>query len=80
MPDTALTKKEAIAFLGLDAKLFENYFKNACEFNCQKRNGGRSRFFFRKEILEQWLKDHNWRTVELDINDYRLCLNCIRLI
>ena len=46
-----LTKKEAIDFLGLDEKLFENYFRNACEFNCMERKGG-GRFFFEKERIK----------------------------
>lgn len=33
----SLTKLEAIKFLGLDEKLFENYFRNACEFGCLER-------------------------------------------
>lgn len=28
-----LTKKEAIKYLGLDEKTFDNYFKNADEFS-----------------------------------------------
>ena len=37
-----LTKKEAMEFLGIDEKMFNNYFRNAGEFNCQKRkNGGK---------------------------------------
>lgn len=70
-----LTKKEAIEFLSLDKKLFENYFEKACEFDCLERKNGRGRFFFNKENLERWLKDCKYRTVELDISDYRLCLD-----
>jgi len=72
---TVLKKREAVEFLGLDEKLFENYFKNACEFSCLERNNGRGRFLFDKDDLEKWLRDYRWRTVELDINDYRLCLD-----
>jgi len=70
-----LSKKEAIEFLGLDDKLFDNYFKNACELACLERSNGRGRFLFKKEELEKWLADHKWRTIELDINDYKLCLD-----
>jgi predicted DNA-binding transcriptional regulator AlpA len=31
-----LSKKEAVEFLGLDKKTFDNYFKNAVEFPCLK--------------------------------------------
>ena len=41
-----LTKKEAVEYLGLDDKTFDNYFKNAAEFPCIDRNGGRGRFYF----------------------------------
>lgn len=70
-----LNKKEAIKLLGLDDKLFDNYFKNACEFGCLKRKKGRGRFLFKKEIFEEWLVDHKWRTVDLNIDDYKLCLD-----
>ncbi len=48
-----LTKKEAIEFLGLDDKTFDNYFKNAAEFPCVDRNGGRGRFYFDEDILRK---------------------------
>lgn len=70
----SLTKKEAIEFLGLDSKLFENYFRNASEFNCLKRAGG-GRFYFDKELLQNWLDDYKWRTIELNMADYQLCLD-----
>ena len=35
-----LSKKEAVEFLGLDDKTFDNYFKNTAEFPCVDRNGG----------------------------------------
>jgi len=70
-----LTKREAVILLKLDEKLFDNYFKNACEFNCLKRNNGWGRFYFDQEVLRRWLDDFKWRTVELDIKDYQLCLD-----
>ena len=44
-----LSRREAIEFLGLDEKTFDNYFKNAGEFNALERNGGRGFFRFDKE-------------------------------
>lgn len=70
-----LTKKEAVKFLGLDEKTFENYFKNAEEFRCLERWGGRGRYFFDQEELERWMRGYKWRTVELGFEDYVLCLD-----
>ncbi|KKR29999.1 MAG: hypothetical protein UT61_C0016G0010 [Candidatus Woesebacteria bacterium GW2011_GWA1_39_8] len=69
-----LTKKEAVDFLGLDGTLFENYFRNACEFSCMERTKG-DRFYFDKEALQKWLDDYRWRTIELNLADYQLCLD-----
>ncbi len=70
-----LTKREAIKFLGIEEKTFDNYFRNAGEFSCLPRKSGKGRYYFKKSELENWLKDFKWRTVELDINDYALCLD-----
>ena len=70
-----LTKKEAVIYLGLDVKTFDNYFKNAAEFPCLERNGGRGRFYFNEDVLREWKNGLAWRTVELDIDDYALCLD-----
>ncbi|HLC43762.1 MAG TPA: hypothetical protein VJK08_01365 [Patescibacteria group bacterium] len=73
--DKRLTKKEAIDFLSLDEKIFENYFRNACEFSCLKRETGNGRFYFNRTVLQKWLDDFRWRTIELNIADYQLCLD-----
>lgn len=70
-----ISKKEAISFLGLDDKTFDNYFKNAREFNCLDRNGSRGRFLFDKEKLGEWKDNRDWRTVKLNKDDYTLCLD-----
>lgn len=70
-----LTKKEAVEYLGLDEKTFDNYFKNALEFPCLKRIGERGRFYFYEDVLRRWKEDLKWRTVELNIGDYALCLD-----
>jgi len=72
--DDLLTKKEAIEFLKLDDKIFDNYFKNAGEFNCIERVG-RGRFMFDKQALKKWQDGTQWRTVELTKEDYALCLD-----
>lgn len=70
-----LTKREAIEYLGLDSKVFDNYFRNAGELHSLSRSGGRGRFLFAINDLEQWLKSYKWRTVELTFDDYVLCLD-----
>src|SRR3989344_5002965 len=70
-----LSKKEAIAFTSLDEKTFTNYFTNAKEFSCVDRNGSRGRFMFNKADLEKWIEGRKWRIVELDKEDYSLCLD-----
>lgn len=69
-----LTKKEALEFVGLDERTFDNYFKNAGEFPCLKRSG-RGRFLFDQAVLEKWKAGIKWRTFELTIEDYALCLD-----
>ena len=70
-----LTKKEAVEFLGLDHKTFDNYFKNAAEFPCIDRNGGRGRFYFDQDILFKWKEGYMSRIVTLDRDDYAVCLD-----
>jgi len=73
--DKILSKKEAIEFLGLDEKTFDNYFKNAEEFKSLPRQNGRGRFLFDQKELRKWLDDYKRRTVELTAQDYALCLD-----
>lgn len=70
-----LNKRQAIEFLNLDEKVFDNYFRNADEFSCLSREGNRGRFYFDKAILQKWLDGYKWRMVELTVEDYRLCLD-----
>jgi hypothetical protein len=70
-----LSKKEAVNFLGLDEKTFNNFFKNADEFKSIPRKNERGRFIFEEKALKQWLDGYKWRTVQLDSGDYALCLD-----
>lgn len=70
-----LTKREAIDFLGLDEKVFDNFFRNADEFSCVPRENNRGRFYFVKEHLAKWHESFKWRSVELNIEDYQQCLD-----
>ncbi len=70
-----LSKKEAVRFLDLDEKVFENYFRNAGEFACLPRPNNRGRLLFEENELKQWLEAYNRRIVELTLEDYALCLD-----
>lgn len=74
MPEI-ISKKEAVSFLGLEEKTFDNYFKNAKEFSCLPRKGGNGRFYFDKEKLKEWKENRDWRTVKLNKEEYALCLD-----
>ena len=69
-----LKKSEAIKFLGLDSKIFENFFRSASEFSPLPRSG-KGPFYFSKRELEAWLESYKWRTITLDREDYKLCLD-----
>ena len=75
MQNNVLTKKQAIDFLQLDEKVFDNFFKNAEEFPCLPRENGRGRFFFNEDDLQKWLDEYKWRTIELTLEDYQVCLD-----
>lgn len=70
-----LSKREAIAFLQLDDKLFDNFSKNAGEILPLPRTGNRGRFKFDKDKLSAWKKFYEWRTVKLSADDYLKCLD-----
>lgn len=69
-----LTKIDAIKTSGLDEKTFENYFKNANEFSSLPRVG-KGRFLFDEDELKRWGEDRKRRTIELNCEDYALCLD-----
>ncbi len=75
MNNNVLTKTEAAGFVGLDQKTFDNYFKNADEFRSVPRKNGKGRFYFNRQELEKWLEGYKWRTIELTLEDYKLCLD-----
>jgi len=73
--DRVLSKKEAIEFLGIDEKTFNNFFRNAGELECIPRRNDRGRFIFHESELKKWLESYTWRTVLLNVNDYAVCLD-----
>ena len=70
MPN-ALNKRQAVEFLGIDEKIFDNYFKYADELHPLPRTG-KGAFKFNDDELEQWKENRRWRTVELTFEDYEL--------
>ncbi len=70
-----LNKKEALRLSELDEKTFNNFFKNADEIQCLPRPNNRGRFCFNEEEIKRWLVSYKWRNVELNKNDYALCLD-----
>lgn len=73
--DDLLSKAEAIEFLGLDPKVFDNYFKNAQEFTAEVRPTPNARFKFSKRKLTEWKRAYEWRTVSLGRDEYNECLD-----
>ncbi|TKJ18829.1 MAG: hypothetical protein CEE43_17005 [Promethearchaeota archaeon Loki_b32] len=70
MPDD-LTKKEAIKYLDISDKCFENYFKLSKEIKGEKKSNGR--WYFEKNHLESWKKLKEQRTINLSMNEYEKC-------
>ncbi|HET9850323.1 MAG TPA: hypothetical protein VFP35_01725 [Candidatus Saccharimonadales bacterium] len=70
-----INRREAITLVGLDEKVFNNFFRTAGEFSCLPRPGGRGFFKFDDGELKAWRASYDWRTVELTLDDYKLCLD-----
>lgn len=70
-----LSRKEAIKYLNLDEKTFDNYFKNAGEFPCLVRKRNKGRYLFNEEVLKKWKQSYDWRVIALTAKDYALCLD-----
>jgi hypothetical protein len=70
-----LTKSEAIRFLGLDEKVFENFFKNAGEFESLPRPNNAGFYFFEEKKLDEWKKSYESRVFTLTKNDYAKCMD-----
>lgn len=70
-----LSKKQAIEFLGIDDKLFDNFFQIAGEFQTAPRKNRYSRIMFDENELRSWLEGYKFRTIELNMTDYLRCLD-----
>lgn len=64
------TKKQAIQFLGIPEKDFENYFKFSKEILGEKIGG---RWYFDKQKLSEWRSQKEERTVLLTLAEYENC-------
>lgn len=65
-----LTKKEAIIFLNIPEKDFNNYFLNSKEIKGYKIG---ARWFFDKKDIEAWLELRKKRIVYLMLSEYEEC-------
>lgn len=65
-----LTRKEAIDFLNIPPKNFDNYFKSSKEIIGKKISG---RWNFSKADLDNWNKLRRNRTVILSMKEYEAC-------
>jgi len=65
-----LTKKQAIEFLKIPEKNFNNYFSSSREIKGYKKG---SRWYFNEKELSLWEKMRKERTVELAIKEYEEC-------
>lgn len=65
-----LTRKEAIAYLNIPEKHFDNYFKSSGEIKGYKESG---RWYFGKVELDQWKRLSEARTVKLALTEYEEC-------
>ncbi len=65
-----LSKREAIEYLGIPPKNFDNYFKNSKEIKGFKERG---RWYFDKKELNSWNNLRKNRIVKLTLSEYEKC-------
>ena len=65
-----LSRKEAIQFLDIPEKNFDNYFKSSKEIEGFKRSG---RWYFEKDKLIEWNNLKENRIVNLSLKEYEEC-------
>src|SRR3989344_295846 len=65
-----LTKKEAIVYLNIPEKEFKNYFEFSKEIQGEKIG---SRWYFDENILSEWKKLKDSRTIHLTMSEYETC-------
>lgn len=70
-----LKRKEAVKFLGLDPKVFDNFFRTAGEFEPLPRRNNRGPFYFNKRRLAKWKQSFKSRAFSLTKDDYARCVD-----
>jgi len=70
MPNSKLTRKEAIEFLDITEKDFKNYHESSKEIEGEKIRG---RWYFDKQKLENWKRMKKDRTIFLSVDEYQKC-------
>ena len=65
-----LNSREALKYLGIPKKNFENYYKFSGEIKSIKKNGS---YFFEKVELDRWATLRESRTVYLTMAEYEKC-------
>lgn len=70
LDEKILSSKEALEYLGINKKNFENYYKNSNEIPSFKE---RNRIKFKKSDLDSWKKLRENRTVILSLSEYEKC-------
>jgi len=68
--DEKLNKKEAVEYLKISKKAFENYQKNSKEIIGFKE---RNRWYFNKKDLDEWASLKKERSVNLTLKEYEKC-------
>jgi len=73
-----LSRKDAIAYLGISDKYFDNYFKNSAEIKGEKEKG---RWYFKTSHLDKWKASQECRTIKLSMPEYEKCFEfAIKLV
>lgn len=67
---TDLSRKEAIRFLDIPEKNFDNYVKSSKEISHHKKS---TRYYFKKNELTRWKNLRKNRTVFLSLKEYQKC-------
>ena len=65
-----LTRREAIAYLNIREKHFDNYVKSSNEIAHYKKS---NRYYFTKNELDRWKDLRDSRTVYLSMEEYQKC-------
>ena len=68
--ESTLSRKEAIQYLKIPEKHFDNYFKSSQEISAFKK---KNRWYFKKAELDRWKNIRTERSVRLSLKEYEQC-------